>query len=105
MAIDDALGRLKSGLDEDERIARAAGNSLHVHDLDVDRPGCDDPRCVHDRRQKPKATLDRVEAIRRVIAVAERRIREADIRDQVDRDGEQILSALASIYPDLTEGS
>ncbi|MGW4718848.1 DUF6221 family protein [Nocardia sp. NPDC004260] len=131
----DALDRLRAGLAEDERIARAATpgpwryNPSKHHRLDGMPIGSghafeeavfagptgadavcvagtgdsDDPQSMQDAehiaRQCPKATLDRVEAIREVIEAVERlraidNWRTSDIADD-------ITASLASIY---TEG-
>ncbi|MFE7744459.1 DUF6221 family protein [Nocardia sp. NPDC057455] len=89
MSANDALARLRAGLAEDERIARAAAGvtwvvdvppAIHVssHEIAEDRHALGrlgyvgtierDADREHAARQSPKATLDRVEAIRKVIA-------------------------------------
>lgn len=126
----DPLSRLRAGLAEDERIARAAFTN---HATGADRWRADGmqvwneaatstlvvghtwPReARHIARQCPKATLDRVEAIRKVIADYERRLPSADDPALEDAEyraswmgyrvaGELFLRALASIYPEPTE--
>lgn len=95
MSIDDVLARLTVGLDRDEAIARAAaersaewhsgGNGVSggpfesadpewgitesgKHAIVYDEGWPLAPEAIHIARQDPKATLDRVEAIRKVIA-------------------------------------
>ncbi|WP_280479129.1 DUF6221 family protein [Nocardia asiatica] len=118
----DALDRLRAGLAEDERIAREAGGAtwvvdvppaIHVssHEIADNRHALGrlgyvgtierDADREHAARQSPKATLDRVEAIRKVL----QRHDEAE-RDSVlsDRDAGfeagmyAALELLASIY-------
>ncbi|WP_159840186.1 DUF6221 family protein [Nocardia sp. CY41] len=148
----DPLSRLRAGLAEDERIARAACDSARadtdgdagewfVDGEDVGSAGvtCGFPqRSIYDTgtglhgivcynegyphveqarhiaRQDPKATLDRVEAIRKVIADYERRLPSSDDPALEDAEyraswmgyrvaGELFLRALASIYPEPTD--
>lgn len=63
--------RLRAGLAGDEEAALAALEHGHVHDFEDGRPACDDPRCCHDRRQNPQATLDRVDATRTMLELHE----------------------------------
>lgn len=113
----DPLHRLTAGLAEEERIARAALGQDHVHET-----FCDSDRCVHDRRQDPASTLDRVEAIQKAIAacrVAAAKAKDSDERfnshypdvppdlrtesawdDGFESGCREALKLLASIYPE-----
>ncbi|WP_280448433.1 DUF6221 family protein [Nocardia brasiliensis] len=62
----EQLARLTAGLAEDERIARAANEADYPGASTWD--GLESRMFRHAQRQAPKATLDRVEAIRRVMA-------------------------------------
>lgn len=147
MTFDD-ISRLQAGLDEDERIARAAieselplpigwrdpqtprrwkyfeyeedgrthGQVRSALDLNIHGRGSTNEQKRQIARQDPKATLDRVEAIRKVIAD----VRDPDtfddhlsggldytsFREGVAAAADLFITALASIYPaDETEGT
>lgn len=131
MSFDDALSRLRAGLDEDERIARAAFTN---HTPGADRWRADGmqvwneattstlvvghtwPReARHIARQDPKATLDWVEAIRKVIARYEfvtghgpavDHTRAMDMTVGATAALRDVIEMLASAYPaDETEGA
>ncbi|MGV9540899.1 DUF6221 family protein [Nocardia beijingensis] len=129
----DPLSRLRAGLAEDERIARAAidhedGSAEWSFVPDLDDALGDGHLQPHDlwfyygadadhiARQDPKATLDRVEAIRKALGERERAnriLRESQglvgsSSSQTYWEGYQdacdaVIAALASIYPEPTE--
>lgn len=119
MTIEDPVARLSAGLAEDERIARAASpgpwhpNAEHDEVVAVDDitvcegfalSGSQLRATVdHIVAQDPASTLRRVEAIRKVIAIAEQMMEYAVARDRVSPRAEKILLALTDIYPDTTE--
>jgi hypothetical protein len=116
--VTDPLSLLRAGLDEDERIAQAALEAAANEWR---------PVFLHSSRQCPKATLDRVEAIRTLIAYRDEAMAKLD-RSQAKLDAipgaaplppdlvqqaridlaefgayEKALSILASIYPEPTD--
>lgn len=141
MTVDDSLARLRAGLDRDEAVALAAaersaewrsdGSGVDggpfepadpqwgipesgKHTIVYDEGWPLAPEAVHIARQCPKATLDRVEAHRRVLDLY-RRYTELDV-DASSRDDririitgretlEGVLEFLADAYPDPTEES
>lgn len=117
MTVEDALSRLSAGLAEDERIARATGESashlspdwrVEMEDgtLGVVLDGCQARVVVdvgvagpHIARQDPATTLRRVEAHRKIAQLIEDATSGWQGRDPNDvyRD---ILEALAGAYPE-----
>lgn len=125
MSIDSVLARLRAGLDEDERIARRAfmydedgadrwqldGRNVWTEEA---RPtlivqGIPGLSAAQIARQDPKATLGRVEAIRRVIDdYTSRATIDSGPQSKAFGDGymaacRRFVETLASIYPDPTE--
>lgn len=121
MTIETALARLTAGLDRDEAIARAAnpdGSGWDVRDFEEEGiaafPSAPAPEELggrvtdqtrHMERQDPKATLDRVEAIRRVLAIKEDRKYGYNGMDElaaIDDALTLVVEALAGIYTEPT---
>lgn len=104
MTRSDPLSRLERGLAEEERLARATVQwSQSWQDFTMDGELRDDENagtiamCLADQdrahiaRQDPKATLRRVEAIRKVL----------DLILDMDADiADQIVETLAGVYPE-----
>ncbi|MCC3333569.1 DUF6221 family protein [Nocardia abscessus] len=141
MTSDTPLSRLRAGLDRDEQLARAAAERAAewrsdgkgvaggpftpadpewgmeesgTHTIVYDEGWPLASEAHHIARQCPQATLDRVEAIREVIADYQRRLPSDDDPALEDPEfraswmgyriaGELFLRALASIYPEPTD--
>lgn len=113
MTIETALARLTAGLAEDEAIARAAnpdGSGWDVRDFEEEGiaafPSAPAPEELggrvtdqtrHMERQDPKATLDRVEAIRAVHDLVCGSLHWHE-DPNVHVTAERIIAALAGIY-------
>lgn len=101
---DDIPARLHAGADEDERIAQAALSSGHLHDLSTGRPGCDDPRCAHDRRHPPARALRQVQAIRRLIRLHDEAKHDSGLSERYAGFEAGVYAALELLAPIYPEG-
>lgn len=113
----EQLAALRAGLDRDAEIAQAADDLQEDSGWGiVTNPGMhgititphighihETQAAEHIIRNGPDRALRQVEAIRKVIAIAEQMMEYAAARDRVSPRAEKILLALTDIYPDTTE--
>jgi hypothetical protein len=103
--VTDPLSLLRAGLDEDERIARASGGDEWMDDDRFNRVDVAEGYIEtshhgpHIARQCPKATLDRVEAIRTLIAYRDEAMAKLD-QSQAKLDA---IPGAAPLPPDLVQ--